>query len=67
MVNATSSGSGSTGKEYRLDDTDKSDPIREHECIWRMACVTVCPPTAVKVDQANLELHQRAQETFQQQ
>ena len=34
--------------------TDKADPIREHDCIWCMACVSVCPPQAIKVDQSNL-------------
>ena len=66
MINATSYGNRSTGKEDRLDNTDKSDAIREHKCIRCMACVTVCPPKAVKVEQANLEFHQRASETFQQ-
>lgn len=44
MVNATSSGTGSSVKEERKDYTDKADPITEHNCIWRMACVSVCPP-----------------------
>ena len=48
-----------------IDNTDKSDPIREHECIWCMACVTVCPPKAIKVEQSNLEFHQRASQTYQ--
>jgi hypothetical protein len=29
-----------------------------------MACVSVCPPQAIKVDQANLEHHERAAGTF---
>jgi ferredoxin len=37
MSYATSSGNGSTGKEDRLDYTDKSDPVREKDCIWCMA------------------------------
>jgi ferredoxin len=37
--------------------TDKSDPVKEHDCIWCMACVTVCPTQAIKVDEANLEVH----------
>ena len=65
MANATSSGIGRNGKEDRLDGTDKSDPIREHECIWCMACVTVCPPKAIKVEQANMEFHKVASETVQ--
>jgi ferredoxin len=29
-----------------------------------MACVSVCPPQAVKVDQANLSYHEKAAGTF---
>lgn len=53
-------GSGSTEKDQRKDYTDKADPIREHDCIWCMACVSVCPPQAIKVDQANQEHHDKA-------
>ena len=51
-------------REGRIDYTDKSDPIREHDCIWCMACVSVCPPQAIKVNQANLEPHEKAGGTF---
>jgi NAD-dependent dihydropyrimidine dehydrogenase PreA subunit len=64
VVNATSAGTGSTVKEERKDYTDKADPIREHDCIWCMACVSVCPPQAVKVDQSSLEFHEKASGTF---
>ena len=64
MTNATSAGTGSTVKEERKDYTDKSDPIREHDCIWCMACVSVCPTQAIKVDQSNLEFHEKAAGTF---
>ncbi|MGI9010354.1 MAG: 4Fe-4S dicluster domain-containing protein, partial [Nitrososphaeraceae archaeon] len=50
-------------REGRKDYTDKSDPVREHDCIWCMACVTVCPTTAIKVDEANLEVHKKTAET----
>jgi NAD-dependent dihydropyrimidine dehydrogenase PreA subunit len=60
MANGTSVGSGSVVKEGRKDFTDKSEPVREHDCIWCMACVTVCPVQAIKVDQANLEFHRKA-------
>ncbi len=47
MANATSAGKVSTEREERKDYTDKSDPIREHDCMWCMvACVSVCPPQA---------------------
>jgi ferredoxin len=29
-----------------------------------MACVSVCPPQAIKVDQSNLEAHEKAAGTF---
>ncbi len=64
MSKATSAGTGSTVKEERKDMTDKSDPIREHDCIWCMACVSVCPPQAIKVEEANLEFHEKANAMF---
>lgn len=57
-------GTGSSVKDERADFTDKADPIREHDCIWCMACVSVCPPQAIKVDQSNLEAHEKAAGTF---
>jgi len=29
-----------------------------------MACVSVCPPQAIKVDQSNLEHHEKAAGTY---
>jgi NAD-dependent dihydropyrimidine dehydrogenase PreA subunit len=29
--------------------TDKADPIREGDCIFCMACETVCPTVAIKI------------------
>lgn len=57
-------GTGKSVKDERSDYTDKADPIREHDCIWCMACVSVCPPQAIKVDQSNLEFHEKASGTF---
>jgi hypothetical protein len=51
----TYAGTGSTVKEERKDYTDKSDPIREHDCIWCIARVSVCPTREIKVDQSNLQ------------
>jgi NAD-dependent dihydropyrimidine dehydrogenase PreA subunit len=48
---------GKTGEADRLDYTDKSDPIREVDCIFCMACVTSCPTQAIKVDEALQEVH----------
>jgi NAD-dependent dihydropyrimidine dehydrogenase PreA subunit len=43
----------------KLDYTDKANPVKEADCIWCMACVEVCPTKAIKVDQANEEVHKR--------
>lgn len=64
VVGQTFAGTGSDIKDERKDLTDKADPIREHDCIWCMACVSVCPPQAIKVDQANVEKHEGAAKTL---
>ena len=48
---------GNSGQEDRLDYTDKSDPVRETDCIYCMACITSCPSQAIKVDEALVEVH----------
>ncbi len=63
-INETFEGTGSDVKEERKDFSDKADPIREHDCIWCMACVSVCPPQAIIVNQSNLEAHQNAAKTL---
>ena len=60
----TFEGTGSSVKDERKDYTDKADPVREHDCIWCMACVSVCPPQAIKVDQSSQEFHEKAAGTF---
>ncbi len=64
-INETFEGTGSSVKEERHDYSDNADPIREHDCIWCMACVSVCPPQAVLVDQSNQEWHEKALGTYQ--
>ena len=65
MANATSEGTGDDhSREGRKDYTDKPDPIREKACIWCMACVTVCPTTSIKVDEANLPIHEEEAKKF---
>jgi NAD-dependent dihydropyrimidine dehydrogenase PreA subunit len=60
MVNVTSAGVGENhNRDGRKDYTDKSDPVRESDCIWCMACVTVCPTQAIKVEEANLDVHNK--------
>jgi NAD-dependent dihydropyrimidine dehydrogenase PreA subunit len=63
VINETFEGTGSAVKEERKDYTDKADPVREHDCIWCMACVTVCPTTAIKVEESNLDVHKKMEET----
>ncbi|MEK0320810.1 MAG: ferredoxin family protein [Nitrosopumilus sp.] len=63
-LDATFEGTGLTEASERLDASDKADPIREHDCIWCMACVSVCPPQAVLVDQGLQEWHEKAAGTF---
>jgi NAD-dependent dihydropyrimidine dehydrogenase PreA subunit len=63
-INETFDGTGKTEKEERFDLSDNADPIREHDCIWCMACVSVCPPLAVLVDQGNQEWHEKAEGSF---
>ena len=65
MANATSDGTGNDrDQDGRKDYTDKSDPIREESCIWCMACVSVCPTGAIKVDQSNVTFHEQASRSF---
>jgi len=64
VIGQTFAGTGSDVKDERKDLTDKADPIREHDCIWCMACVSVCPPAAIKVDQSNVEKHESAAKTL---
>ena len=39
------------GEEQAKYMTDKSEPIREADCIFCMACETACPTQAVKITQ----------------
>jgi len=48
---------GKSGQDERLDYTDKSDPVKEAECIFCMACTTSCPTQAIKVDESLVEVH----------
>ncbi len=52
------SGQMGTGNDKKIADdndlygkyrTDKSDPVRESECIFCMACESVCPTRAIKI------------------
>lgn len=50
---------GKVLRRDRADYTDKANPVKEADCIWCMACVEVCPTKAIKVDQTNVEIHQK--------
>ena len=50
---------GKVLRRDRLDYTDKANPVKEADCIWCMACVDVCPTKAIKVDEANVEVHKK--------
>ncbi len=62
--NTKSPGGGGASRGDRKDYTDKADPIREGDCIWCMACVSVCPPQAVLVEQKNQQAHETANQTY---
>jgi hypothetical protein len=60
MANIVSAGSGNDhSQEGRLDYSDKSDSVREHNYIYCMACVTVYPTQSIKFDEANTEIHKK--------
>lgn len=57
---ALNQGQAGTGKdkiiqpdtdEWNTYRTDKSEPIREPDCIYCMACETSCPTQAIKITQ----------------
>jgi len=60
----TFEGTGSVVKDERKDMTDKADPIREHDCIWCMACQEACPEGAIRIEASNLEWHEKADGTY---
>ena len=55
VLNPGQSGTGNDKKIDRDKDhyakyrTDKCDPVRESECIFCMACESVCPTRAIKI------------------
>jgi NAD-dependent dihydropyrimidine dehydrogenase PreA subunit len=63
-LDATFEGTGLTEAGEKLDKSDKSQPIREHDCTICMACQEACPRGAILIDQANMEWHEKADGTF---
>ena len=64
VVGKTFEGTGKTEQDERLDYTDKSMPIREHDCTVCMACQEACPTGAILIEQANGEWHEKAAGTY---
>ena len=60
----TFEGTGLTEADERLDYTDKSQPIREHDCTICMACQEICPQGAIRIEASNLEWHEKADGTY---
>ena len=46
--------------DERLDYTDKSQPIREHDYEVCMACQEICPEGAILIESSNQEWHGKA-------
>ena len=60
----TFEGTGLTEADERLDYSDKSQPIREHDCTICMACQEICPEGAILIESANQEWHEKAAGTY---
>ena len=63
-MDTTFEGTGLTEMDERLDYTDKSQPIREHDCTICMACQEICPEGAILIESANQEWHEKAAGTY---
>jgi len=53
-----------TEMDERLDYTDKSQPIREHDCTVCMTCQEICLKGAILIESANQEWHEKAAGTY---
>jgi len=60
----TFEGTGLTEADERLDYSDKSQPIREHDCTICMACQEACPEGAILIEASNLEWHEKADGSY---
>ncbi|MDH3191384.1 MAG: ferredoxin family protein [Nitrosopumilus sp.] len=63
-LNATFEGTGKTEQDERLDYSDKSMPIREHDCTQCMACQEACPEKAILIEPSYQRNHEEADGTF---
>ncbi len=59
-IDATFEGTGNTEQDERLDYTDKSMPIREHDCTNCMACQEIWPTHAILIEQSYMTHHEIA-------
>jgi ferredoxin len=67
MVKISIISAGLTEMDERLDYTDKSQLIREHDCMVCMVCMAcqeICPEGAILTESANQEWHEKAAGTY---
>jgi NAD-dependent dihydropyrimidine dehydrogenase PreA subunit len=60
VIGETFAGTGLTEAGERLDASDKSQPIREHDCTNCMACQEACPENAIIIEQSYMTHHEIA-------
>ena len=60
----TFEGTGNTEQDERLDYSDKSQPIREHDCTQCMACQEACPEKAILIEPSYQSYHEKAAGTY---
>ena len=64
MVKISIISAGLTEMDERLDYTNKSQPIREHDCKVCMAYQEICPEGVIFIELANQEWHEKAAGTY---
>ena len=63
-LDSTFEGTGLTEMDERLDYTDKSQPIRDHDCTVCMTCQEICPEGVILIEWSNQEWHEKAAGTY---
>ena len=63
-MDTTFEGTGLSEMDERLDYTDNSQPIREHDCTVCMECQEICPEGAILIESDNQEWHEKAAEPY---
>ena len=64
MVKISIISAGLTEMDERLDYTNKSQPIREHDCMVCMTCQEICPEVAILIESVNQEKQKKAAGTY---